>query len=119
MLLLLFLFFFLFIFFILFFYYRKKTTTAFHTAPQAYERLEEEEEEDGGPYSCDNIDLLRELSEDLAVLALKNQHAKELYAILKDPHVKVAEFGVLGVSFELRIWGFGVKLGWEKGRLAG
>lgn len=53
---------------------------------QACECLEEEDP--GQPISCDNIDALKEINEDLAVLALKNQHAKELYNILKNPHIK-------------------------------
>lgn len=40
------------------------------------------------PISCDNIETLREVTEDLVVLATVNSHAKDLYAILKNPYFK-------------------------------
>ncbi|ESN94010.1 hypothetical protein HELRODRAFT_186050 [Helobdella robusta] len=52
---------------------------------QAHEVLEEDP---GQPVSCDNIELLRGINDDLAVLALKNQHAKELYTIIRGPYFK-------------------------------
>lgn len=40
------------------------------------------------PISCDNIEVLRELTDDLVVLATKNNRAKELYTVLTNPHFK-------------------------------
>ena len=54
---------------------------------KAHDTLEEENPPQ--PVSCDNIELLKEILDDLVVLSMKNNHAKDLYAILKDPHFKV------------------------------